>query len=100
MHNSENWYWYDGFPGSVAVPVKLAGRVVFLTFWLMSVLIYTSFTAALTTSLATAECKKLNTLEEILEDGLLVSVARGTVQLENIISVSRLLFITEHIGRT
>lgn len=53
----------------------------------MCVLIFTSFTAQLTTRLASATYKPLSSLEEAINKGYKISVIKGTMQHQSIVEV-------------
>ncbi|KAL7641278.1 UNVERIFIED_CONTAM: hypothetical protein RMT77_008416 [Armadillidium vulgare] len=71
--------------GCERVPKRMQGRLIFLSYWMMCVVLYASFTALLTTQLTTANHKPLATLKEALDHGYHISVAKGTMQHESIV---------------
>ena len=67
----------------------MRGRIVFFCYWLMCVLLFSSYTAGLTTQLAVKDIgPPFQTVEEALEREYRVAVNRGDVIIDGLNAVS------------
>ena len=68
------------FTGCEFVPTGYKGRMVFIAYWAMCVVLYASFTARLTTQLTTPNPVVVNSIEQALQEDYRISVIRGSQQ--------------------
>ena len=83
--------------GSEIVPSGLQGRVLFISYWAMCVVMYASFTAGLTTQLAVSNDRIYETIQEVLDDGYNIVLIKGSFHYTAIFEVLILIFLVSSL---
>ncbi|KAB7502108.1 Glutamate receptor ionotropic, delta-1, partial [Armadillidium nasatum] len=74
--------------GCEIVPSGIQGRIIFITFFLMCVVLYATYTALITTHFTIESYRPINSLREALDSGFRITVVRGTFQHEIFLEVN------------